>query len=47
MKAWRWLFGHDEYLDGEHIAHEPSLLERLRRSRVDHISLILEIELPW
>ena len=43
-RIWIWLFGHDEYMNGEYIAHEPSLLQRLRRPRTNGIAtLIVEI----
>ncbi len=29
----RRLFGHDEYLDGQHVAHEPSWWQR-RKARI-------------
>jgi len=43
-KLWIWLFGKDEYLNGEHIAHEPSLFQRLRRDKFIHPEIILTIE---
>jgi len=30
----RWIFGHDAYADGQHVAHEPSWLQR-RKARMD------------
>jgi len=30
----RWIFGHDEYANGRHIAHEPSWWQR-RKARQD------------
>jgi len=30
MKIKSIIFGHDEFINGEHIAHEPSLWQRLR-----------------
>lgn len=32
-KIWRQIFGHDEFLNGEHIAHEPSYWQRRRARR--------------
>ena len=42
-KIWIWLFGKDVYINGEHIAHEPSLFQRLKRTRItQNITLIIE-----
>jgi hypothetical protein len=43
---WIWLFGKDEYMNGEHIAHEPSLWQRVRRKNHYSVGMItIEIEL--
>jgi hypothetical protein len=44
MKIWTWLFGKDEYLNGEHIAHEPSLFQRLKRPDPICYEVILIVE---
>ena len=33
MRALHWFFGHNDFMGGKHVAHEPSLLERIRASR--------------
>lgn len=35
-RFWRYIAGHDEYRNGEHIAHEPSIIQRMaaRRERM-------------
>jgi len=30
----RWLFGRDDFIDGEHIAHEPSLWQRIKAKQI-------------
>jgi len=45
-KMAHWLLGHDEFVDDEHVAHEPSLWQRLRARPGSRIAF-LEITIAW
>ena len=46
-----FVFGHDEFINGEHIAHEPSLWQRLKTwfrvyfKNNDNLNLLISIDL--
>jgi len=45
-RLWTWLFGRDDYLNGEHIAHEPSFLQRWRVcARPERFEIVIQIKL--